>query len=287
MLDLRAAWGELLARRPSLKPSLEICGDLLEAWAGWEPRRWRPSAWSAEACAARWGRGLPLLDDAALDIPAEEVEDLLARAVEVLSPVVDERAALERLGEAWDAGVVTPASLVPRQGRIGAPDLPSLTALSTAAIEFLACATLRPPLEVGFATARDHLTAGDWDLGVCPFCGGPPGFADVVESGQRRLACNLCGGTWTFGRVRCPFCGTEESRDLVRLVAEGADEGYFISACRRCRAYVKELDRRTRWNGGPPTVEDWGSPHLDLVATRAGYWRPGPSLVGLVRSSSS
>jgi hypothetical protein len=37
---------------------------------------------------------------------------------------------------------------------------------------------------------------------------------------------------------------------------------------------MKELDRRVRWNGGPALVEDWGSPHFDLVAHREGYWRP-------------
>jgi len=36
-----------------------------------------------------------------------------------------------------------------------------------------------------------------------------------------------------------------------------------------------------RWNGAGPLVEDWGSPHLDLIAVREGYWRAVPSLVQL------
>src|SRR3989442_15075750 len=38
---------------------------------------------------------------------------------------------------------------------------------------------------------RDHLADGVWQLGVCPFCGAPPGFSDVVEDGRRRLACHV------------------------------------------------------------------------------------------------
>ena len=55
----------------------------------------------------------------------------------------------------------------------------------------------------------------------------------------------------------------------------------FVVAGLFASKYLKELDRRVRWNGGPPAVEDWGSPHLDLVATRAGYWRPVPTLIQL------
>ena len=110
--------------------------------------------------------------------------------------------------------------------------------------------------------------------------GSPPGFADVVEDGRRRLACHLCGGAWEFGKLQCPFCGVEGARPMVRLTPDEArEEGYAIAACRECRGYIKELDRRTRWNGGPPLVEDWGSPHFDLIARRQEYWRPEASLV--------
>lgn len=67
----------------------------------------------------------------------------------------------------------------------------------------------------------------------------------------------------------------------MRLLAEDKDEGFAINACRACRGYVKELDRRVRWNAGSALVEDWGSPHLDLIAYRQDYWRPIPTLVQL------
>ena len=89
-----------------------------------------------------------------------------------------------------------------------------------------------------------------------------------------------------FPRLRCPFCGHQTAKDLVRLDAEEREEGYFISACKPCRAYVKEVDRRVRWNAGSALIEDWGSPHFYLVASRAGYWRPLPSLIQLARRAS-
>jgi FdhE protein len=129
--------------------------------------------------------------------------------------------------------------------------------------------------------SRAYLEDGAWELGACPFCGGPPGFADILEDGRRQLACHLCGGRWIFPRLRCPFCGTDRTADLGRLDLDGAEEGYFLSTCTACRAYLKELDRRVRWNGGCALVEDWGSPHFDLAARRAGFWRPLPPLLCL------
>src|SRR2546430_813578 len=115
--------------------------------------------------------------------------------------------------------------------------------------------------------------------GVCPFCGAPPGFADVVEGGHRRLACHFCGGAWGFAKLRCPLCGVEGSKDLQRLQAEGEDAGYVISGCRACRGYLKELDRRERWNGGPPLLGDWASPPPDVLARRGGLRKPPPALL--------
>jgi len=110
------------------------------------------------------------------------------------------------------------------------------------------------------AVAFDGPTKKDAGLYICPNCGS---FVSVATD-------------------RCPHCGTEESTDLVRLGPEERDQGYTIVACRRCKAYLKELDRRVRWNARSALVEDWGSPHFDVAARRAGYWRACPTLLLLV-----
>jgi formate dehydrogenase maturation protein FdhE len=215
------------------------------------------------------------------------MEELVGAALDFLAAVGEEGEALRRLAEAWDRGTVRPEELFPRRGRLGSDAISGTTGLSREAVGFLATASLRPILAAYFAECRAHLSAGAWDLGVCPFCGAPPGFGDLGEDGQRLLACHLCAAGWSFARLQCPHCGTRRPQDLVRLQGEEREEGYLINACRACHGYLKELDRRVRWNAGPALVEDWGSPHLDLVARRQGYWRGIPTLIQLQPSAAA
>ena len=236
---------------------------------------------SADACRAAWEQGTPLVAEAAAGLRAGDVESLIGDAMESLArldPALGPP--LQRLAGAWDDGTVEPGTLLPGRGRIGSGAIERASGLGEEVVAFLAVAALRPALEELFASVRGYLPAGGWALGVCPCCGGPPGFTEVIEDGRRQLSCNVCGGAWIFAKLRCPFCGIEGARHQTRLTPDEArEEGYAVAACRECQAYVKEIDRRVRWNGGPPLVEDWGSPHLDLVARRHGYWRPDPPVV--------
>ena len=285
---LRAEWEDLLERRPAFRTTLTVYGDVLDHWARWSPARLAPLAWSAQECRQRWERSVPLLREAPSAIAVDDLEDLLGGLMERLAELrEDVAAALQRLAEAWDRGALGPEALFPTPGRIGSGAVEATSGLAPELVAFLAYGSLRPPLEVYFASARAHLSEHVWNLGVCPFCGGPPGFSDVLEDGRRRLACHLCGGGWPYSRMKCPFCGTERTQDLVRLEPEDQDKGYVVIACRRCHAYVKELDRRVRWNGQSALIEDWGSPHFDLVAQRAGYRRPVPAPITLATGGQS
>ena len=284
MTELRQAWTELLARRRSLAASLAPYGEMLERWAAWTPPR-RSLSWSAQRCRESWARAVPLAAEAPPPLDAGDVEDLLGGAMEEVAAVDPARAsALQRLAGAWDAGAIGPDALLPRRDGLGDGSVEAASGLDARAVAFLSYATLRPVLEAWLEPARPHFTEVDWGRGVCPFCGAPPGFADVVEGGHRRLACHFCGGAWGFAKLRCPLCGVEGSKDLQRLQAEGEDAGYVISGCRACRGYLKELDRRERWNGGPPLLEDWASPHLDVVARREGLRKALPALLDLART---
>lgn len=253
---------------------------MLQAWADWEEKGPSPLPWSAEECRAQWHKGEPLLARAHPEVPNEALEPALGSALDALAATGQDVAALGAFAKLWDAGDIGPRDLFPQPGRLGAGWLPERTRLSIESLGFLAVAGLRPLLARFFSACRSHLESAGWGRGVCPFCGAPPAFADIPEDGQRRLACHACGGRWVFSRTRCPLCGTLDIRQLVRLVPDGlAEEGYAITACGSCKGYLKELDRRVRWNAGGPLVEDWGSPHLDLVARRSGFWRPIPVLV--------
>ena len=282
MTDLRDAWRDLLARRRALASSLAQYGTLLERWSDWHPSA-APLPWSAQRCRESWARGVPLAAEAAPALDRDDVEELLGAAMEDVAAVDPGRGpALHRLAGAWDAGAVEPDSFLPRRDGIGDGRVEAASGLDAAAVTFLAYATLRPALEAWLGPMHPHFEGADWGRGVCPFCGAPPGFIDVVEGGHRRLACHFCGGAWGFAKLRCPLCGIEGTKDLYRLQAQGEDVGYAITGCRACRAYLKELDRRERWNGGPPVLEDWASPHLDVVARREEFVKPLPALLDLV-----
>lgn len=283
MNDLRQAWRELLARRRALAPSLAPYEKILETWTATAPAV-RSLAWSAQQCRQSWGRGIPLAAEAQPALDSDDVEDLLGTAMEAVAAVDPARGpALQRLAGAWDARAITPGMLLPRRDGVGDARIETVTGLDASTVTFLAYATLRPVLDAWLAPARAHLADAAWGRGVCPFCGAPPGFVEVVEGGHRRLACHFCGGAWGFAKLRCPLCGVEGTKELHRLQAEGDDAGYVITGCRACRAYLKELDRRERWNGGPPTLEDWASPHLDVVARQEGLVKPVPALLDLAR----
>jgi FdhE protein len=280
IIDLRDDWADLLQRRSALFESLVPYGPIVDAWAQWEPSGAAP-AWDRQECDACWRRGVPLLAEFPVAIERDAIEDVVAVAMEAVTAVRPEEAAgMRRLADEWDAGRLGPEAFLPSRGAVGAAAARQL-AMRPAVVAFLAYAGLRPALEWALRDARALAVEGVWTLGVCPFCGAPPGFGDVVEDGRLRLTCHLCGGGWIFSRARCPLCGAEASGDLTRLEAGGADEAYFMAACIKCRGYVKQVDRRQRWNARMAIVEDWGSPHLDLAARQAGYRRPLPTVLDL------
>jgi FdhE protein len=280
-LDLRDDWNDLLGRRRELAGSLVPYGPIIDAWAQWPAPGGEPE-WDAATCEERWRRGEPVLPQRALDVTAADVEDVVAVAMEAVTATrPDEAGGMRRLADEWDAGRVEPAAFLPTRGGIG-DEAARRLGIRTEIVAFLAYAGLRPALEWALTRARDTSPEGVWTLGICPFCGAPPGFGDIVEDGRLRLSCHLCGGAWIFSRVRCPLCGSGEPRDLARLEPGGKDEKYAISACTRCKGYVKHIDRRERWNARTALVEDWGSPHLDLAARKAGYWRPLPTLLEIL-----
>ncbi len=277
-MTLLTDWAEMLQRRLAFRETLAPLGHVLTAWAEWTHDPPAPLHWGAEACRSRWSKGEPLIAAAPPEIPHDSVEGFLGPAIDLLAGL-DEDA--QEFATAWDRGEIGPAGLFPQRGRIGSIEVQQRSHLSQDALAFLAIAGLRPALAAYFAPCREHVAGSGWDLGICPCCGAPPGFADLLEDGRRQLVCHLCDASWTFARLICPLCGNRTASDFVRLLAEDADEGYAIGACRACRGYVKELDRRLRWNAGAALVEDWGSPHLDLIAHRQEFWRPIPTLVQL------
>jgi FdhE protein len=279
---LSAEWEQMLTRRRAMGEALALWTSILTAWRGSQDGGITPLMWAAGECQERWERGVPLLAEAAPTIRPESLEELLGPVMERLAAASpDAVEPLQRFAAAWDEGRIGPAALFPISGKDGAAVLQDEIGIPVHLAGFLAHAGLRPALETFFSLVRG-LPDGVWERGFCPWCGGLPSYGDLLEDGRRRLCCHLCGGAWTAPRLRCPFCQAWQSGDMVRLVAEGAETGYFVEACLVCRGYLKGVDRRERWNAVSALVEDWASPHLDYYAAREGYWRGTPSLAQLL-----
>jgi hypothetical protein len=284
---LQSEWAMLLGRRATMRDSLSIYEGILEAWARWPEEHAIVLRWSEAECRERWQRPQPLIVDAPLEIPLATIEDQLVPVLELVAGLGETEAqAVERLALALaeaPAGISALLSGLKNGGRReGASSLPCPTDL----LAFVAYGSVRPLLEDYFSEVRPHFEPSLWDQGSCPFCGAFPAFVEFGDDGKRRLVCHLCSGVWTLGRLRCPYCENRDPKSLVRLAAEGAEEGYVIEACDLCKGYLKGVDRRLRWDLAAPILEDWGSPHLDLIAQRKGYWRATPSLIQLAHVES-
>lgn len=236
-----------------------------------------------EECRECWERGASLLQ--AIPQPGfarEAIEPVLGPIIEELAGLGDAEAqAMARFAQAWDEGQIVPSALLPGLPKAQGGALHATLEIPTDLLGFVVYLGLRPAVEAYFAGVRPAFQPGRWDSGLCPFCAAPAAFADIADDGKRWLSCALCSGSWIISRLRCPFCDNRDARTLTRLAAEGGEEGYLVEACDLCRGYLKGVDRRVRWNAAPALIEDWGTPHLDLIATRQGYWRATPSLIHL------
>jgi len=278
---LLSEWDELLIRRGPLRESLGLYREILALWAGWHGGAERRSDREETWCHAQWERGAPLLAEGEPPVSRSSLDPLVWGALDLLRGIREEDAAgLARLAEAWDTGAVAPSAFLPARAHESQQRL----GLSSDLFGFFGQIVLRPPLEEVALPFRDLIGAAGWDRGICPICGLPAAFSDVGDDGKRRLVCHLCGSEWGFARIRCASCDNRDPNTLKILSAE-EEEGYFIEACGLCRGYLKGLDRRLRWNVVSSLLEDWGSPHLDLIALDRGYWRGVPTLLLLARES--
>jgi hypothetical protein len=136
--------------------------------------------------------------------------------------------------------------------------------------DFVLNHALHPVVQAYAAAASGPLGAQDWSAASCPVCGGSPDLAALeAESGERRLLCARCDHEWCYRRLGCPFCGNEDAATLGYFPAGRG--GYRVSACERCRRYLKTVDRREMWESKPLVLERILTVGLDVAAASHGY----------------
>jgi len=124
-------------------------------------------------------------------------------------------------------------------------------------------------------TLAHHVRDEQWMFGNCPICGNQPAMGALVgDGGKRHLYCGACNFVWTFPRLKCPYCGNEDSEQL-RALTHDEEAPHYLDACLACERYVKTVDYRKADAKRVVLlpVEDAATVFLDIMAANEGYRR--------------
>jgi FdhE protein len=214
----------------------------------------------------RLSQGLPLLAFAQLPVRAEPFARLgvaLAQALMSYYPDLDGQA-LPATATEWMA-LAEQRFQENQAGQTGESTPPALDEMATDL-------ALRPYLEWAAEQVWPHVDAEAWKRAYCPACGGAPDFALLEEeTGARHLVCSRCNSQWRYQRLGCPFCDTQDYRQIVYYPSD--DEVYRLYVCHACKRYLKTMDLR-RAGGRPVLVqaERITTVTLDAAARQEGHF---------------
>ncbi len=134
-------------------------------------------------------------------------------------------------------------------------------------------ATMKPFLASHTRALIDSVKQEEWRRLRCPICGGKPDIAYLdKERGSRWLVCCRCDTEWIYQRLQCPYCASEEQKDLAYFTD---DEGtYRLYTCERCHTYLKTIDLRKLETEVLMPLERFLTLDMDRQAQEKGY-KPG------------
>jgi FdhE protein len=276
---LPEALGELdkLSRtRPALQVPAAVLREVLPALFG-EVLPESPVPLSSGAARDKLAEGVPLLRGQAPPLDGAKFRQrwlAVCAAVERHEGGGPARA----VAEAVRGGGLDPAALLGEVLAAGAEGVHAraealgLDAALTATVLRLSALPALARVAAALAPLRQQAS---WDAGYCPTCGSWPLLGELRGLEQTRfLRCGLCGTGWELPRLRCPFCDTQDHRQLLFLHAETDKDRYRAAACENCRGYVKIVSTLL----APPEplllVLDLATLHLDLVAAQRGFLVP-------------
>ena len=193
-----------------------------------------------------------------------EYKDLFGELPKSLTRPISRKTLPKGLIKAWFKGTRLPASYV--------TDDPGEHSLLEAVVH----ATLKPFFLVYAKAVSGLIDQTRWRRTCCPVCGGIPDFSYLdKDQGSRWLVCSRCDTSWLFQRLQCPFCGSQDQKDLSYL---SDDTGmYRLYLCRQCRKYIKAIDLRATAKKILLPVERITTLMMDSQARDEGY-EPGNSL---------
>lgn len=225
----------------------------------WEPRR---------------QAGFPLLSGDAVQIDTPAGERFVIALIDSLIALGQEgKVELQKIAQAISAGTLSiDRLLIACLEKDRAPLEATAASLETpsALLEYVCSTSLAFGLQQWREITTQPLFDG-WQEGYCPICGGIPAMGELVgDEGKKQLHCSICATGWSVTRLKCSYCGNEESDSLEYFTAEG-DTGYRVDLCRKCSCYLKVVDSRELGEDLPMDVEDLNTLHLDLLAQKEGF----------------
>jgi FdhE protein len=273
--DALAELTAIAEQRPSLA---ELAAELKDVFLALyaEPIHERAPVIDSDKAAGKLVGGMPLLrnenvsiDSAAFGRRWQQVTDALKKRRPDASPALATALRQGKLDPAWlGAEVLTgqTQAIHERAEALGL-DVP-LTATVVWLTLFPAFSQIRAGLDPLLGSTR-------WKEGYCPCCGSWPKLGEFRGLEQIRfLRCGLCAAEWEFARLRCPFCGVTDHRQLGYLHVEGEEGKYRAATCDECRQYVKMQSTLTALSAPQLLVADLATMHLDLAAADQGYSQP-------------
>lgn len=218
--------------------------------------------------------GFPLLTRTALQVDEDPARQFVCLLIDRLIALGQQgEADLQQLRLAIESKSLAVTNLLIaclEKDRVPLVEVAERLQIPAALLEYVCATALATGLQRWRETG-DPVSLEGWQEGYCPLCGGHPAMGELVgEEGLKQLHCSLCALKWDVTRMKCSYCGNEESSSLGYFTAEG-EPGYRVDICRKCSCYLKVVDSRELGEGLPMDIEDLNTMHLDLLAQQEGF----------------
>ena len=222
----------------------------------------------------RWQAGLPLLTG---ELPRLSPSWFQEAVIELRSLLPPEEAVHEALDRLLSSDFMKPSNIetlldeLLGDSKVCIQRLADATSTSPDVQARLVHTILSPFFQKQVAPYREWIETATWRRGICPMCGSEPGIARLSnENGQYLLTCSLCHTEWSFDRLRCPFCESDDQPRQRYFTVEG-DRVHRVNCCDRCQRYIKAVDERALGHQANLLVEDVITAYMDGLAREQGY----------------
>lgn len=266
----------LVRDRPELREAAEVYRATLSLLRDARPIA-APIALTEDQAREKISRGEALLHGCALRFDRDAARELMLRMARKLEEAG--LAGMLPIRCALEEGRLIPGELL---ARTADGDYPSVAAraeelaLSPSLLWTLAQNALKPALRAWCRELTPLVHgAGAWEKAECYVCGAPSSLGELQGNEQaRHLRCGQCGGDWRFHRLRCIYCGNEDTASLGILYPDGRRDKIRVEVCEVCRGYLKVVSNFAPATPEELALEDLSTLYLDCYAQGQGYLRP-------------